>query len=1663
MQGGFAGQMRLQRPGQLVLAAGSLRFKPAPEPAVQDASAPAPAATAPDTTAVAGPETPAPPDTIAPLAAEQPVPTAEPAEAIDLLPDPMTSAPAASPEAGALNTSPTHPHIMIPEAQRSGTHTPITSSGTDAGAPTLLDEDDTSPTPALTFVPYNRAGLNERHADNFLQTASTAERLDQSLRRIDEQARSTLEEQGVNALFLALGMLHYLESTDSTEVFRAPLVLAPVELTRKSARAGYTLKATEDEPLVNPALAEYLRRMHKLGLPELPVPLPEDYDLQAFLTATAAAIANLNGWAVKNEIYLGLFSFQKFVMYKDLEANTSSFVGHPLIQQLIQRAGGQFLSLPNDVRALELDRDYPPEATFQVVDADSSQIRALAAVARQHNLVIEGPPGTGKSQTITNLIAQALSAGKSVLFVAEKMAALQVVHRRLVAAGLGEFCLELHSTKANKRAVMRELAAALDASLQRPAVPSHSTQRLPLVRHSLTEYAHAVHAPHGALELSPFRAYGELGTVLAAPRLKYSGPADTVTATQLDQTVRELDDLAQAAAPIGPVAEHPWRDAGRTFYTEDDLVNIHAHATELHDRLSGVMAQAAAVGALLGLPPAPRTVLQTEGLIPPSIQTFADIETASRVAAVIARSPGAPLAVLQSLDWDAPPPAARALIERGRTIARLHGRLSQRFTAETFAHEHAADIAYVEQKLGGTFGFLAFLDGRYRAILRRWQAYRLPAYQAAPLDQAQEFKLVDQLGRERRQLSAAEGQGRQLFGALWQGEQSAWDSLGAYLQWVVEFRALTRQQGLGRAAYELAAQRAPNVTAALALQEAADGAQGVFAALRQALGWPADYLETSPLAATAERVRAVAGSLALAPRWAAFEAQRARAAQGLAVELVAAAVAGEAAFADLRAAFLRAFYQKWLAQVVQARAPLAAFATLAHEQRVAEFRQLDQRVLQENRAALVAKLRDQVQQRLQAEPAAGAMPYLRREMSRQRGLSPLRATLQHAEAAIRAIKPCFMMSPLSVAQLLPGRVPTFDLVIFDEASQLPPEDAVGAVVRGRQLIVVGDPKQLPPTNFFAVMGGQVTAPTGEDGLPLFEDGESVLEEYMGAGLPTSRLKWHYRSTHESLIAFSNVSFYDSDLHTFPSVDLGEDKQGMRFEYVAEGVYEGKGLNMAEARRVADAVVAHARKHPSLSLGVGTFNLRQQLAIQDELELRRRQDPSLEPFFARKEEGAFFVKNLENIQGDERDVIFISVTYARGPDGRLRYNFGPLNLQNGWRRLNVLATRARQRMHVFSSMRGSDIALAETVPSGARLLREFLLYAEHGRFDDTGPVSAGAMAESPFERDVFNELTRRGLRLAPQVGVSGYRIDFGVLHPDVPGRYVCGLECDGVAYHASETARDRDRLRQQVLEARGWSIYRVWSTDWFKDRAGQIERLLGLVTTALAEAKAEQAAEKAEAESEALAQAEANAQAAAPEASEPAPPADPDDYQRPEASAYRYTGGEGRYTSEILKAPASQLERALMAVLDVEAPLHHADLSRRTAGLWGAGLGVRIQTRIDQAIQLAQRSGLLQVRGEFVHRPKQPVVVRSRKGTQIPAERVAPEEYREALLTLLRTGHGFTRAQLINEVRALLGFGRATPALEAAAAAQIDALLNEGVAGEGSAGIALRKGDDRSGQ
>jgi len=455
------------------------------------------------------------------------------------------------------------------------------------------------------------------------------------------------------------------------------------------------------------------------------------------------------------------------------------------------------------------------------------------------------------------------------------------------------------------------------------------------------------------------------------------------------------------------------------------------------------------------------------------------------------------------------------------------------------------------------------------------------------------------------------------------------------------------------------------------------------------------------------------------------------------------------------------------------------------------------------------------------------MQLLKWEFNKEKRHPAIRSLLKRAGNAIRALKPVFMMSPMSVAQFLEPGKHNFDVVIMDEASQIQPHDALGAIARAEQMIIVGDSKQLPPTTFFQT---EMTNPEYDDQEEtIFNEldaSTSILDICQSTNYPSKRLKWHYRSEHESLIAFSNLQWYDNELILFPSSGLSPHKLGIQFHFI-EGATYTTGRNSVEARYIAQKIIQHSRKSPELSLGVGTFNLKQRELIEDCLAQLLKEDPTAEASINelnKAHEGTepLFIKNLENLQGDERDVIFISYTFGPDKDGQVYQRFGPINSANGPRRLNVLFTRAKKRMEVFSSLKPENI-LVEHGSEGRFILKGFLQYAMTGELPDYG-IETNHPADSDFEVAVGRELVKNGYTIQPQVGVAGYFVDIGVRHPLHPEEYILGIECDGAAYYSSAIARDRDRLREEVLRRRGWRIHRIWSTDWFKNRSIEIERL-----------------------------------------------------------------------------------------------------------------------------------------------------------------------------------------------------------------------------------------------
>ena len=556
---------------------------------------------------------------------------------------------------------------------------------------------------------------------------------------------------------------------------------------------------------------------------------------------------------------------------------------------------------------------------------------------------------------------------------------------------------------------------------------------------------------------------------------------------------------------------------------------------------------------------------------------------------------------------------------------------------------------------------------------------------------------------------------------------------------------------------------------------------------------------------------------------------------------------------SLTAWFVRAWYESIAESALGQRTALQEFDGRVHEGRIERFRSLDRQSMEHNRGRVseahmgglsrVNKLPDRLPRLRPDQGMDSENAFIRRQLEQLRVLQreiqkrnrhrPIRQLLMAAGGVIQELKPVFMMSPLSIANYLgPGSV-NFDLVVFDEASQVRPVDALGALMRAQKTVVVGDSRQLPPTSFF----DRVTQ-SGEDSIDADEsvtsDIESILGLFSARGAPLRQLRWHYRSRHESLIAVSNREFYDNRLVVFPSPDAGREASGLLFHHLPDTVFDRgrSATNQQEAEAVAHAVMEHAVRTPDLSLGVAAFSIGQSQAIQDRLELLRRQDDSCEEFFASHPEEPFFVKNLENVQGDERDVIFISVGYGRDTTGRVGMNFGPINRDGGERRLNVLITRAKQQCHVFTNLRADDIDLDRSRAFGVRALKTFLAYAETGVLPGNVPYESDFAVESPFQRAVARRLEERGYEVHQELASAEQFIDIGIVDPQSPGRYLIGIECDGASYHSSRSARDRDRLREEVLRGLGWKLHRIWSTDWFRNPEQELKRAVESIQRAI---------------------------------------------------------------------------------------------------------------------------------------------------------------------------------------------------------------------------------------
>jgi very-short-patch-repair endonuclease len=1157
-----------------------------------------------------------------------------------------------------------------------------------------------------------------------LLPATTEDSVTGVVREIARRAMANLEEKGLQTLFVAMGQATW-PATDGGRPTEAPILLVPVLLEMRGTQ-NFALKR-------NGAVQANLVLLHvfenqfgaKLAADDLLAKLfgddeGEPFDIGPVYTEIRQKCSAVPGLEIRDFKVLGNFAFQKMAMVKDLQERVQELSAHDIISAIAGDADARkaISAAQHELEPSELDH-VPPDNEFNVLDADSSQQCAIADILAGQNAVIHGPPGTGKSQTIANLIAGLAATGKRILFVAEKRAALDVVLRRLEDVGLSHLSIDLHGADLSPRKVMQQVARTLD--MVRNSTPVQCEQahsQLVDRRTRLNSHVSRLHVRREPTGKSVYEMEGRLIRLTVRSATRWRGAElkriDPKTAQQIRDLLVEARGFETLFLRTDP---SPWCGAN------------------LPDGKS--VQQALDVVAQLNSESWPRFLESLNAVLK---------ET--------------------QLRWPTSVKAARQLTD---LLSEVHATLAN-YRPEIYKQDLDQLVKDLGPgKQGGLHASWALCtDSKFRHARSAILTLRTAGKASAAVLYAELTKAAAQSKRWSELVQgstvpmpvAGIDEHLRAFASLFQSlaslnlilpsrrfEELSLDDLGSLIRKLVD-DSLTPWQ-------------IPKLTEIEKNLEIC-GAGKLVLELRQ----------TEPESAV----------------WPDF------------------------------------FDYAWLASTLDALSQqdseIRGFRGHTHNGYVEDFTRLD-----EERLALSAE-RVRRLHGVNAIAAMNAHPdqqhLIKAEANKTRRHLPLRKVFAQASDVLTAVCPCWMASPLSVSQLLDGGKQYFDFVIFDEASQVLPEDAVPAMLRGKGVVVAGDNKQLPPTTFFAA-GDDDDDYAAEEETSSAEGFESLLD-MMIPFVRSRYLDWHYRSRDESLINFSNHYLYQDRLVTFPGPG-GPPVIGhalVKQELGADGQEESSN---AEVRKVIELVLDQARKRPTETLGVITMGIRHMNRVQAALDRELDKHADLHEFFDPNRSERFFVKNLERVQGDERDAIIISIGYGKDRAGNLPLRFGPLLSEGGRRRLNVAVTRSRQRLTLVSSFSHLDIDISRIRPgSGVELLRDYLQYAaSNGK--RLGDAALTTVPLNDFEADIFDVLNGQGLTLVPQVGASRFRIDMVAEHPQKPGRFVLAIECDGATYHSSYTARDRDRLRQQQLENLGWRFHRIWSTDWFLRKEEEIKRTL----------------------------------------------------------------------------------------------------------------------------------------------------------------------------------------------------------------------------------------------
>lgn len=1235
------------------------------------------------------------------------------------------------------------------------------------------------------------------------------EDLDYAIKALYYTSRTDLEENGANTLFVAMGFLKWYESDVSKLARYAPILLYPIEMIRKSSARGYIIRFRDEEVQVNTTLLEKLRMELNMEFPGLnPLPMDETgIDVRKILNTMRTAIMDKRGWDIIDVSYIALFSFNQFVMWNDIHSRNQELMENKTVSSLLE--GKPSFDFPSILETKELDKSDMFLNNAVLMDADSSQLAAIYSATNGSSFVLHGPPGTGKSQTITNIIASALYNGKSVLFVAEKMAALNVVQSRLEKIGIGDFALELHSNKTKKTEVLQKIDRILsktrNGSIKQIDEKRKELQRL---RDKINETTKALHyiRENGYSIYEMISLYESQGDSKVYPVAKL---AEEVDKKLVEQAVEIIDRYAIMYSDVSPIAENPLNFIKITNFTLKDR-DLFKETIEKLKKILVELDSFVSRQSIISIPKEASLLV---------IKTLADILQISVTSSELLWS------YLEKWNQEDIDLTINEIVAKGFEKQKIKGEIEKDFDLAIFEFDAKTNLLEWNASVQNWF-LPKFLE--QNKILKAMRVY---AINQKSVDKSKVKGVLELLCRykslndEINQYMNIHGM---KLGQLWTGEMTDWTRVKEAIEATSSIIRLLRNISkisdwfnitnfLESLKNEWASFKSKNKDE---ISQLSEYCKNVLIAKEEVETFAGGKIESSikgrngsadmGISELITKVSNVLASYSGIDKWVSYVKSRAELEAMSLSPFVNKVENEEVRIENLKPIILKSLMYYGILEILEDDAILTEFNGRSFEFLLSQYKQELSIVREMTRLELIEKLVENVpkpQRDVNENSELGIM--MKAIKSNGRGLS-LRKLFDMTPNVLRRIAPCMLMSPISIAQYIDPSFPKFDLVVFDEASQVYTHSAVGAIARGNQLIVVGDPNQLPPTSFFS-------GDFDDDDYDFDErDQDSILTECQSIMFPQLYLRWHYRSSHESLISFSNTQYYENKLFTFPSYNDLESK--VKLVQVG-GFYDRGGTkqNDAEADAIIEEVVRRLKSpiFRKKSIGIVTFSSVQQKLIQTKLDDTMARYPQLEEFANELEEG-IFVKNLENVQGDERDVILFSVGYGPDQNGKVTMNFGPLNQDGGWKRLNVVVSRSRDEMIVFSTLKPEQIDLSRTSAEGVYGLKRFLEFARNKDALIVNQQNSELVKDDMIEA-IANELSNQGYNIVKNVGKSNFRIDIGVVNPNAANEFIAAIVIDGVGYNNTPTVRDKVIVQPSMLSRLKWSVIRVWTLEWFKNK------------------------------------------------------------------------------------------------------------------------------------------------------------------------------------------------------------------------------------------------------